>query len=380
MTLLADPPSTAVGPTARSVTRRARGPIALAVVVALVSIAAALMRASPGGELDPRAYSPSGARALAALLADQGTTVRVVETVPGLRTDGATTIVVPFPAGLSEDELTALGRAQARLVVLGADPAALDALGLPDLDPSMAPVQSRRAACDLPAAVRAGTVDLGGAVYRVPQGATGCYARSGRAGLVVLTGPDRVLLGSGVLLTNDALDQRGNAALALGLLGATPDVQWLLPRPGARDTGADGSLNDLLPDGLRWAVLQLGLAVVALALWRSRRLGPVVTEPLPVVVRAAEAVEGRSRLYRAARARGAAAQALRASTRDHLARRLGLPPDVARAGLVEAVCAHVPRAPETVDVLLYGAEPADDGALVRLADDLDTLDREVAGS
>jgi hypothetical protein len=110
----------------------------------------------------------------------------------------------------------------------------------------------------------------------------------------------------------------------------------------------------------------------------------VVAEPLPVVVRAAEAVEGRSRLYRAARARGTAADALRAGTRDRVVRRLGLSVDTGRAGVVDAVSWRTGRDPAEVDALLYGAAPGEDAALVRLADDLSalehTLTREVAGS
>ncbi len=288
--------------------------------------------------------------------------------------------MVPFPSGLTTDELGAIGRATGRVVVLGGDAESLSALGLSELDPSVAEVADRRPACDLPSAVRSGDVDLGGVTYRTPTGATGCYASGGRASLVQLTSPDRVLLGSGRLLTNDRLGARGNASLALAVLGSAPDVQWLLPRPGVRDAGARGGLNDLVPGSVRWGLLQLGVVVLSLALWRARRLGPVLSEPLPVVVRAAEAVEGRSRLYRAARARGRAAEALRCGCRDRLARRLALPMDSGRAALVDAVAGRVTRPPERVDALLYGAEPADDRALVRLAEDLDTLDREVAGS
>ena len=125
------------------------------------------------------------------------------------------------------------------------------------------------------------------------------------------------------------------------------------------------------------------MAVAILALWRARRLGPVVTEPLPVVVRASEAVEGRSRLYRAARARGTAAEALRAGTRDRVVRRLGLATDSGRAAVVDAVTARTGRDPAELDALLYGAAPGDDAALVRLAGDLSALEqsltREVAG-
>jgi hypothetical protein len=143
---------------------------------------------------------------------------------------------------------------------------------------------------------------------------------------------------------------------------------------------SDRSLNDLVSPSLKLAALELLVALAVLALWRARALGPVVPEPLPVVVRAAEAVEGRSRLYRAAKARGSAADALRAGARDRLARRLGLGPDATRAAVVDAAVARIGRDPVGVDALLYGAAPSDDAALVRLADDLDILIREVAGS
>ena len=119
--------------------------------------------------------------------------------------------------------------------------------------------------------------------------------------------------------------------------------------------------------------LQLALAVLVLALWRARRLGRVVPEPLPVVVRAAEAVEGRGRLYRAAGARDTAAEALRAGARARLAARLGLPRDAGREGLVLALAARTGRPPQELDALLYGPAPHDDAALVRLADALDGL-------
>jgi hypothetical protein len=76
---------------------------------------------------------------------------------------------------------------------------------------------------------------------------------------------------------------------------------------------------------VKFGVVQLLVALGVLALWRGRRLGPVVEEPLPVVVRAAETVEGRSRLYRKAGARDVAAEALRRAAVRRLGTALGLP-------------------------------------------------------
>ena len=86
------------------------------------------------------------------------------------------------------------------------------------------------------------------------------------------------------------------------MLTGSSRLVWVVPRPPAQ-AAADSErhgLFDLLPDRVLWATFQLFIAVVLLALWRGRRIGPVVAEPLPVVVRATETVEGRARLLRAA--------------------------------------------------------------------------------
>ena len=67
--------------------------------------------------------------------------------------------------------------------------------------------------------------------------------------------------------------------------------------------------------------------MLLVALWRGRRIGPLVAEELPVVVRASETVEGRGRLYRSRRARDRAAQALRTATLQRMLPRLGLGAD-----------------------------------------------------
>jgi hypothetical protein len=135
-----------------------------------------------------------------------------------------------------------------------------------------------------------------------------------------------------------------------------------------------------VPPGWVWATAQLGVAAALAMLWRARRLGPVVTEPLPVVVRSAEAVEGRARLYRRAGARGHAAQVLREASRTRLVPVLGLPDPVEPAAVVEAVAARTGRPAEAVAALLYGSAPVDDAELVALTDELDRVETEVRQS
>jgi hypothetical protein len=128
---------------------------------------------------------------------------------------------------------------------------------------------------------------------------------------------------------------------------------------------------------VRYGLIQLVIGIALLALWQARRLGPVVAEPLPVVVRAAETVEGRARLYRRANARDRAADTLRDAALARLVPMVGLPRGAEPAAVVSAVAARSGWPATEVSALLYGPAPGDDAALVRFADNLDRLEREV---
>lgn len=364
---------------ARDLWRGARVPI----VVGLAIIALAVLTAiTTGGVtadyLDANAARPPGGRALAELLRARGVDVRVVDR-PSFAAD--TTIFVPVPARLPESTLALAGRAD-EVVVVSPESEDLETLGARAEVAGADEVRVVDPACTHQDAVAAGRVHLGGLTYGAPEDAVACYAVSGQASFVELTGDGGrrlTLLGSGDFMTNHRLDEEGNAALALRLLGRHRTVEWVYPAfVAAPVEGEEKGLGELLPDRVFVVTLQVFLAVVLLALWRGRRLGPVVIEPLPVVVRAAEAVEGRARLYESAQARERAGEALRAGLRDRLVRALGLAADANRETLLAAVVTRTSTFDDaTVDRLLYGPPPADDAALVRLAADLDSLDHEV---
>jgi hypothetical protein len=261
-----------------------------------------------------------------------------------------------------------------------------------------APVSALSPGCSLPAAARAGSVDLGGERYTTDlPGSDACYPRDGLATLLRIDGPagsDTVLLGSPDILHNERLDKQGNASLALQLLGSRPHLVWYLP--SLQDPSATGGTGDggdreettergflqLIPSGWLWGTLQLALAAVLAAVWRARRLGPLVTEQLPVAIRASETTEGRARLYRRANARDRAATVLRTATRTRLAPLLGVPLAEAHSpdALLPALSARLAAGDADHRALLFGGTPADDAALTLLADRLDALEREVRTS
>lgn len=375
-------------------TARWRTPVAIVLIVILTALLWALVNNNQRtGLLDPRSPAPSGSLALAELLRDQGVTVDVAETADAaaaeLTEPAAATVFVAYGQYLGPVQI---GKLSAATQVVLIDPS-VDALThyAPDLaaDADRLTVKDREPNCTLPAAVAAGAARMGGAGYR-PTGAAGsgtltaCYGTGAASALVQLSnsgGPTVTVIGSGSALTNERLGQDGNAALAMNLLGGSAHLVWYLPTLGELLTSMGQqerkSLWQLIPSGWKWAMVQALLAGVLFALWRARRLGPVVTEPLPVVVRAAEATEGRARLYRKIKATDRAADALRAAGRDRLAPMVGLTATADPHALTGAIADRTGQSPTQVADLLYGAAPATDEALVKLADDLDSLTREV---
>jgi Domain of unknown function (DUF4350) len=365
--------------------RAARTPLLIGLLVLLTALAvSATTDRTTRGLLDPAAVDQSGSRAVAQLLRGRGvtvTTVRKSDDVTGTASAG-TTILVPFPDRLGPRQVDAVRGSAADLVLVAPGPGSLAELAPgAEITALHAPQDSEPPECTLPAAQTAGPATAGGRLYRA-SGAVACYPVGDGAGLVQLRDGPRTItvLGTSAPLTNGALATDGNAALALNLLGAHPRLAWFLSVPEGPPAGDERSLFDLIPPGWTWAALQVAVAVVLAALWRGRRLGPVVVEPLPVIVRAAEAVEGRGRLYRRAGALGHAADALRTATRARLAPLLGTEPGDAPPALVEAVSARTGRPAADVGELLYGAAPHDDAALVALAATLDACEREVRRS
>ncbi|MEV8309437.1 DUF4350 domain-containing protein [Streptomyces flavidovirens] len=387
--------STSASPTARQVWTRNRGLLLGVLIILVAGIAIAAVRSGDQhGRLDPRSADPYGSRAVAELLKDRGVSTRVVTTLDEATeavTPG-TTLLVTTPDLLTDRQQrqlrTTMSESASRTVLLAprAPSARTLAPGVRVEKPT--PVSPRSPQCSLPAALRAGDADTGGLRYTSETAAAdACYLSDGLATLLRVpdtTGGDTVLLGAPDILYNDRLDKQGNASLALQLLGSRPHLVWYLPSLGdaSATDGGESSFYDLVPPGWLWATLQLALAAALAAIWRARRLGPLVTEQLPVAVRASETTEGRARLYRRADARDRAAAALRSATRTRLAPLLGVPTSRAHASdaLIPAVSSHLPKTSRDLPALLFGTAPSDDAGLIRLADELDALEREVRAS
>ncbi|WP_327367764.1 DUF4350 domain-containing protein [Streptomyces sp. NBC_01217] len=410
MTEVSAAPTTSASLTPHQIWVRIRGLLLALLILVAAGIALASVRSGDQhGRLDPRSADRYGSRAVAELLKDRGVSVRVVTTLDEAmaRTGPETTLLVASPNLLTprqQNELRATTEHSAgRTVLLAAGPPSVGTLVPGVRAESSGPVATRTPQCSLPAARNAGSSETGGFRYASAVLDTiACFPIDGLPTLLLIEqgAGDTVLLGSPDLLYNDRLDNQGNASLALQLLGSRPHLVWYLPSPpdtsatagtgadnGDSSDGSDGahddrSFADLIPQGWLWGTLQLALAAVLAAIWRARRLGPLVTERLPVAIRASESAEGRARLYRRANARDRAADSLRAATRTRIAPLIGVSPRDAHsaAKLLPAVSARLSATDNDLQALLFGPAPSDDTALVHLADQLDTLEREVRTS
>ncbi|GAB3063967.1 DUF4350 domain-containing protein [Micromonospora schwarzwaldensis] len=370
------------------------------------------------GFLSPVATDDDGGSRLAEALRAQGVPLRrETDTAGALRAarTAPSTLFVPAPDLVHPDTLTGLTALPpgSRLVLVEPSRRVLADLGT-SVEPAgrrwatrALPPDADGAECRLPEAVRAGTAAVDHQRYAGPERADRCY---GGALLRIPAGAEVVLVGASDPFRNDRIDEWGNRDLATGLLaaGGRPLVWLDLPAPAPAPTGPsasptedrDGSPTprrtaerpdraDPPPRGDNplwgafpawfWAILaQLALAGLLVVLWRARRLGPPVTEPLPVTVRSAETVYGRARLYRRAGARDTVAGTLRDAARDRVLPRLNLPPDTPDDEVAARVAAATGDDPDRVAGLLHGPAPRDDRELLELARELDTLTRTLA--
>lgn len=379
-------PGTSVGSTAAQRWRAMRWVLlASVVVIGVAAISTYLSSPKPGGRMEASSTSPEGARALVTLLRDNGVTVVEADSADVVEREArpGTLLVVAQTFHLVGDELLD------RLAAVPGDRLLVDPVGATreKLAPGIRRAESTSFGgiapdCDLRAATQAGTVQFGAADSYEASG-TAAVTRCYDGVLAQYTEGDRTItiVGSALFMMNEGLLDEGNAALAMNLAGTHPRVVWYAPqRNEDNDSGGGASIADLIPTQVTWVVWQLVVAVLLLALWKGRRVGPLVAERLPVIVRASETVEGRGRLYRSRRARDRAAEALRTSALQRILPRLGLGSTADPNSIIAAVAARSGLSLSAVTHTLHGPTPTNDAELVSLARELDNMERLVAQS
>jgi hypothetical protein len=353
---------------------------ALLAVCAVAAIGVYLTAPRPGGQMDPESTGPEGGHALIALLRDHGVSVVIADNVNDAVNDatpGTLLLVANTQRVSTEELLSRLDDAPGDLLLVEPTSHARAALA-PGIRSGGASTSGTKPDCALQEANQAGSVDFGPSnTFRAAadKTVTSCYGGA----LVRYRDGDRTVtvVGSTDFLTNGSLLRAGNAALAMNLAGQHPRLVWYAPQHPEGGSSSKGTIFDLIPDSVGWMVVQLWLTVALVAIWKGRRVGPLVAEKLPVVVRASETVEGRGRLYRSRRSRDRAAQALRDAALQRMLPRLGLSVDTAPPAVVLAAAQHGRADPEALWHVLFGPPPATDADLIQLARALDDIERQV---
>lgn len=357
---------------------------ALVVLGVVAAVTSYLTAPRPGGLLDPDSTGDDGTHALIALLEDAGVDVVIAHDVADVERAATpdTLLVVGQTYYTPDDDLLArIAEVPGDRLLLQPGLRTRESLA-PEITRAPLTSISSEPDCDLEEAQLAGSVEFASfdgyeAAGSIPV--TTCYGGA----LVRYDDGERTVtvVSDGYFLTNRELLTAGNAALAMNLAGTNQQMIWYAPQsfeqgqePAAQD------IEDLIPERVSWIVWQLWFAVALVALWKARRIGPLVTEQLPVVVRASETVEGRGRLYRSRRARDRASESLRTATLQRLVPRLGLGHTATPHEIVTATATRVDIPPQQLNYLLYGPPPETDDQLVQIANALDDIERQVTYS
>ncbi|MEO6944573.1 MAG: DUF4350 domain-containing protein [Lacisediminihabitans sp.] len=381
-----------ITPTIRSATRRSLFWILAVVFVGVIAVVTMIVRgaAAPTGDpLSATNAAPPGSMAVARVLADHGVKVVPSDTLKAteaaLRRNSDSTLLVFDPKSrLDATQLRRLAELSSTVVLVTPSFSQLRAL-TPQLGQAGAAKSSPLSAgCALPAARNAKTISGGGNGYRVIDkgaDATACFSSGKGISSVVQLRSDSgqvTILGAPQVLANETVAERGNAALALNLLGSTSTLVWYLP--SIDDVAVTGlpTIAQLTPPWVSSvALLSLCIAIAA-AFWKGRRMGPLVIENLPVVVRASETMEGRARLYQKNSSRLHALDALRIGSIARLARLCGLSRTASTTDVVATVGAVTGIDRAQLSGILVDAVPTNDSELIRLSDELLELEKAVA--
>jgi hypothetical protein len=367
---------------------------------AVLTVIAVVAIGSTGGNdraLDPRSHARLGTSAMVALADELGAEIAIDDRLPDL--DGGSAGEAPDVIVMFSDLLDAGQRAAletwvdggGRLVVTDpgsgfAPPLAGSFIALDDLG---GPSTLGRCEIDALDGIDLAGVEPrnGGVLYDSAPGSDTCIGDRPGVGYIVAT--DRgegtvVAMGGSGLVVNAALAEGENAAVVGALVAPNPSTGVLVLEPGtlAAGSGGDRTLAELVPSGVKRAIVQLGVAFAIYALWRARRLGRPVPEPQPVAVAGSELVAAVGNMLDRSRSPAHAAELLRADLRRFLADHVGVPAASAPDVLATVAAARTGVDEQRLrlalgDPAVPGAVVTDDAGLVALARTIDHIREEV---
>ncbi|HEX4820189.1 MAG TPA: DUF4350 domain-containing protein [Acidimicrobiales bacterium] len=348
------------------------GGVLVLILVGIALIAGDSGNSSSGPPLAPSSTAPNGTRGLVLLLDELGADVRTGDRVPAADAK----VALLLHDGLSqEDHDRILDWVSRGGTLVLADPSS--SLSPADVNDSVFGVIDR-GTCTMPELADVNRLQVQFSQLLSTAGARSCFGNGSHA---FVTSTSRgaghiVVLGDASVFTNEMLDDVDNSVLAARLLVPAQGTVVAVLDPNPPGSGRT-TLSDLVPDRVFQAIVQLGIAFVLYALWRSRRVGQPVTEAQPVAIAGSQFVRAVGRLHQRTHAMSRAAAALRFDTRRTVCEQFGVPlyTDVETLARMTAERTGLDR---TTVAAAFGDTPIlDDEALVELGHSLDSIRQEV---
>jgi len=322
-----------------------------------------------GPPYSPSSTSGDGTRGLVLMLGELGADLRVGQKVP----DATTQVALLLHDGLDDE-----GRQQLETWVSDGG-----TLVLADPD---SPLAAGTTGFSGAALVERGTCDVAAlddvfelripfaSEFRVRGDAQSCFG-DGRNAFIVSAPFDQgriVSVGGADGFTNAALDEADNSVLAARLLIPSDGGSVAILDPNPPGSGRT-TLGDLIADRVFQAILQLGVAFIVYALWRSRRVGRPVVEPQPVAIAGSQFVRAVGGLQQRSHSTDRAASTLRIDTRRILCTRYAVPLNIDTATLAALTATKTGLDRNQVAAALSDTPVLDEASLVILGQQLDTI-------
>jgi hypothetical protein len=336
---------------------------------------------SSGGAYDPDSTSEVGTKALVELLEASGADVSVLDTSPGASTTDVAVLLSDSTSQTMTAQMQRWIETGGTLVV--ADPRSSFSASADARAALFGVINSSigRGDCTIGALAGIDRLQPGdGVYYAVPARAESCFTSQEGAFVVATpTGAGHIVsVGGPSVFTNELLDVEDNAALAVALMAPREGTRVAMLY-GMTPDGAErpSGVSELVPTGVRLALLQLVIAFGIYACWRGRRLGKPVLEPQPVQIGGSELVGAVGNLMQQTRDPDRAARLLRADLRRRLCERLGLAPDVGADVIAEVTAARSGAARDDVARAVTDVPVRSEDELLDLARDIDRIRTEV---
>ena len=349
------------------------GGLLLAVLVFIAFVGGDSDSSGDGPPLSPSSTAPGGTRGLVLLLGELGADVRTGDRLPTDRTR----VALLLHDGLSESDHAELRNwvaAGGTLVVSDTG----SPLSAPAADDDVFGTIAR-GRCTMAELADVDELTVGfGRRVRV-RGESGSCFGDGRAAFVTSAALGQghiVSIGDASVFTNDLLAAGDNSVLAIRLLAPVSGMSIALLDPNPPGSGRT-TLGDLIADRVFQAMLQLVVAFIVYALWRSRRVGQPVTERQPVAIAGSQFVRAVGGLHQRTHAANRAATTLRMETRRAVCDRYGIPLYTDVDALASLTASRTGLDHSTIASALGDTPILDEEALVILGHSLDSIRQEV---